>query len=137
MLAVTAAVVVANAPSLLATSNPNPLGPRSELVSSLTPGRLPGERAIDPNDGFTSQALGHRAALDWLHLRVPWWNPYEGTGAPLAGELQSAAFFPPTLLTAFANGQLYEHLLLEIVAGLSTYLLLRRLAIGRSASVAA
>jgi hypothetical protein len=134
MLAVAAAVVVANAPALLAFSNPNPLGPRSGLVSSMTPGRLPGERTIDPNDGFTSQALGHRAALDVIHLRLPWWNPYEGTGAPLAGEMQSAALFPPTLLTLFPNGQLYEHVLLEIVAGLSTFLLLRRISLGRWAS---
>jgi hypothetical protein len=137
MVAITAAIVVANTPSLLALSNPNPLGPRSQLVRSVEPGRLPGERAADPNDGFTSQALGHRAALDWFHLRLPWWNPYEGTGAPLAGELQSAALFPPTLLTAFSNGQLYEHALLELVAALSTYLLLRRISVGRCASAAA
>src|SRR5205823_11989445 len=136
MLAVAIAVVVANAPSLLAFSNPNPLGPRSELVSSVTPGLLPGERTIDPNNGFTSQALGHRAALDLVHLRLPWWNPYEGTGAPLAGEMQSAALFPPTLLTLLSNGQLYEHVLLEIIAGLSTYLLLRRLSLGRWTSAA-
>src|SRR5207249_1344655 len=110
--------------------------PRSELVSSVTPGWLPGERTIDPNNGFTSQALGHRAALDLIHLRLPWWNPYEGTGAPLAGELQSAALFPPTLLALFSNGQLYEHVLLEMIAGLSTYLLLRRLLLGLWASAA-
>jgi hypothetical protein len=136
MLAITAVVVLANGPSLLAFSSSNPLGYRSGLASSVTPGPLPGERAIDPNDGYVSQALGHRAALDWIHLQVPWWNPYEGTGAPLAGEMQSGAFFPPTLLTLLPNGQLYEHVLLEILAGLCTYLLLRRLALGRWASAA-
>ena len=45
-----------------------------------------------------SQALGHRAALDWTHLRVPWWNPYEGTGMPLAGEMQSGALSPRAAL---------------------------------------
>jgi len=107
MLAIAAVVVLANAPSLLMFSNANPLLTRSGLASSVTAGPLPGERAIDPNDGYTAQALGHRAALDWSHLQVPWWNPYEGTGAPLAGELQSAAFFPPTMLMLLANGQLY------------------------------
>src|SRR5262249_39195211 len=136
MAAIAAAVVLANAPSLLAFSSSNPLEYRSGLASSVTPGRLPGERAIDPNDGYVSQALGHRAALDWIHLRVPWWNPYEGTGAPLAGEMQSGAFFPPTLLMLVPNGLLYEHVLLEILAGLCTYLLLRRLALGRWASAA-
>jgi hypothetical protein len=71
-----------------------------------------------------------------LHLRLPWWNPYEGTGVPLAGELQSAALFPPTLLTVLSNGQIYEHVLLEIVAGLSTYLLLRRVLLRRLPSAA-
>jgi len=136
MAAIAAVVALANAPSLLAFSSSNPLEYRSGLASSVTPGRLPGERAIDPNDGYVSQALGHRAALDWIHLRVPWWNPYEGTGAPLAGEMQSGAFFPPTLLVLLPNGQLYEHVLLEILAGLCTYLLLRRLALGRWASAA-
>jgi hypothetical protein len=36
--------------------------------------------------GWTSQALGHLAALDWLHGTVPWWNPFEGLGAPLIWE---------------------------------------------------
>ena len=48
----------------------------------------------------------------------------------------SAALFPPTLLTAVSNGQVYERVLLELVAGLCTYLLLRRLVLRRSASMA-
>ena len=137
MLAVAAAVLLANLPYLLDFFDPNPLGPRSGLLGGATPGLLRGQPTIDPNNGWISQAVSHRAALDWLHLRVPWWNPYEGTGAPLAGGMQSAALFPPTLLTLLANGQLYEHILLEIVAGVSVYLLLRRIAVTRTASVAA
>ncbi len=137
MLAVAGAVVLANLPYLLGVFDPNPLGPRSGLISQMTPGVLRGQPTIDPNNGFTSQALGHRAALDWLHFRLPWWNPYEGTGSPLAGEMQSAALFPPTLLTLLANGQIYERMLLEIVAGLSTYLLLCRISVNRWASAAA
>ncbi len=129
--------MAANLPYLLGVVVADPLGPRSGLVSSVRAGPLPGERSVDPNDGFTAQALGHRAALDVLDLQAPWWNPYEGTGAPLLGEMQSAALFPPTLLLAFSNGQLYEHLLLELIAGLCTYLLLRRLALARWASAAA
>ena len=75
-------------------------------------------------------------AIDWLQLKLPWWNPYEATGAPLAGELQSAAFFPPTALTLFSNGQLYERMLLEVLAGISTYLLLRRIPVDRLAATA-
>src|SRR5262249_47295650 len=124
LLVITAAVLLANLPFLIGVADANPLGTRSGLAASVSPGPLPGERAADPNDGFVSQALGHRAALDVLHLRSPWWNPYEGTGAPLAGEMQSAALFPPTLLTALPNGQLYEHVLLEVLAGICTFLLL-------------
>lgn len=133
LAAIAAVVVVANGIYLLGVSDPNPLGPRSGLSVSA-PVRLPGQPTIDPNSGFVSQALSHRAALDLVHLRLPWWDPYQGTGAPLAGEMQSAALFPPTLLTLLSNGQLYERILLEFLAGAATYLLLRRLRLSRWAS---
>jgi hypothetical protein len=136
MLLIVAIVVIANAPYLLGIFEANPIGPRGGLIAAEVAGPLPGQPWIDPNNGFVSQALGHRAALDLVHIQLPWWNPYEGTGAPLAGEMQSAALFPPTLLALLGNGQLYEHLLLELVAGIATYLVLRRLALGRWAAVA-
>jgi hypothetical protein len=129
MLAVAVAVLLAHLPYLLGFFDANPLGPRSGLVSAITPGPLGGQPTIDPNNGFISQALSHRAALDLIHFHLPWWNPFEGAGAPLLGEMQSAALFPPTLLTLLSNGQLYEHMLLEIVAGVATYLLLRRISV--------
>ena len=137
LLAVAAVIICANLPYLLGLFDGNPLGPRSGLTSTSTAGLLAGQSTIDPNNGFTSQALGHRAVLDWLHLQPPWWNPYEAAGAPLAGGMQSAALFPPTVLLGFANGQLYEHVLLEIIAGLACFLLLRRIGIGRWASATA
>jgi hypothetical protein len=137
LLAITGVVLLANAPYLLHLVNPNPLGPKSDLIDRGVGGLLAGGYTIDPNSGYVSQALGHLAATDWLHLRLPWWNPYEGAGMPLAGEMQSAALFPPTLLLALSNGQLYEHILLELVAGWATYLLLRRLGLRRSACAAA
>ncbi len=136
LLAIIAAVLLANLPYLLGIFDPNPLHFRSGLATAITPGLLGGRPTIDPSYGFTSQAIGHRAALDVLHLHLPWWNPYEGTGMPLAGETQAAALFPPTLLTAFSNGQLYEHILLELVAGICTYLLLLRIRVTRPAAVA-
>ncbi|MEO6859336.1 MAG: hypothetical protein ABI323_12265 [Solirubrobacteraceae bacterium] len=135
-MAIAAAVVIANLPSLLGFFNPNPLDSRGGLVSAITPGLLSGRPTIDPSNGFTSQAIGHLAALDVLHLRLPWWNPYEATGMPLLGETQAAALFPPTLLTAFSNGQLYEHMLLELIAGICTYRLLRRIGVTRPAAIA-
>ncbi|EGY01942.1 hypothetical protein AZA_56497 [Nitrospirillum viridazoti Y2] len=92
---------------------------------------------LDPNIAYTSQALGHRSALDWLSGAIPWWNPYSGIGMPLAGDMQSAALFPPTLLLALPNGQLYMHISLQILAGLFTWLLLRRLGLAPMASAVA
>ncbi|MGI8580144.1 MAG: hypothetical protein ACR2K9_06320 [Solirubrobacteraceae bacterium] len=137
VLAIAAGVILANLPYLLGILDPNPLGPRSGLASETTPGFLGGFNTIDPNNGFLSQAVSHRAAIDLVHLRMPWWNPYEGTGTPLAGGMQSAALFPLTLLTLLSNGQIYEHILLEMIAGISTYLLLRRLCVIRWAAAAA
>jgi hypothetical protein len=137
MVFVAAVVIAANLPYLLGISDINPLGPRSGLVVAQTLGPAGGQPTIDPNNGFISQAVSHRAALDLLHLQLPWWNPFEGTGVPLAGGMQAAAFFPPTLLTALGNGQIWEHVLLELIAGLATYALLRRLSLVRPAAVAA
>ncbi|MDG3442264.1 hypothetical protein [Nitrospirillum amazonense] len=92
---------------------------------------------LDPNIAYTSQALGHRAALDWLSGTIPWWNPYSGVGMPLAGDMQSAALFPLTMLLALPNGQLYMHISLQVLAGLFTWILLRRLGLAPMASAVA
>ncbi len=129
ILVLLAIIVVANLPALLGGVITDPLVLQSNLATNVVPGSLPGQPSIDPNDGFTLQALGHLAASDWVHGTVPWWNPYEGLGAPLAGEMQAAALFPPVLLELLKGGVLYFHLLLEAVAGVATYLLLRRLGV--------
>ena len=46
------------------------------MAKGLPAGIFPGMPNIDPNTGFATQALGVRAALDWLQGAVPWWNPY-------------------------------------------------------------
>lgn len=126
-LLVALVVLLANLPSLLGWVATNPF----ELVGGLAQGRhapvLTGLSSIDPNNGFTVQALGTRAALDWLHGHVPWWNPYEGLGAPLAAEMQSGAFFPPILLVLLPRGVLLLHVSLELTTGLATYALGRQL----------
>lgn len=91
---------------------------------------------LDPNDGFTNQALGHLAALDWLHGIVPWWNPYSGVGLPLAGEFQPAAFFPLTLLHLLPRAMTWQHLALQIAAGWGAYELLRHLRVAQRAATA-
>lgn len=137
IVAIVGAVLLANALYLLGIVDGSLVWYRSGLTGHVPAGLLPGQTSLDPSDGFVTQALGHRAALDLLHLHWPWWNPYEGTGTPLFAEMQSAALFPLTLLNVFANGLMFEQVLLELIAGVSTYLLLRRLAVSRPASTAA
>jgi hypothetical protein len=88
-----------------------------------------GRPAIDPNVGFVTQTLGHEAAMDILHGHFPWWTYTQGLGQPLAGEMQSAALFPLTLLFALSSGLVWFHITLEIIAGISTYFLARRLSL--------
>jgi hypothetical protein len=97
--------------------------------NSILPG-LPG--ILDPNAGFTTEALGGLAAHDWLRGVVPWWNPYSGVGLPLAAEMQPAAFFLPfTLLLALPGGVLWLKLALQVLTGWATFGLLRQLGLLR------
>jgi hypothetical protein len=88
-----------------------------------------GRPAIDPNVGFVTQTLGHEAAMDILHGHFPWWTYTQGLGQPLAGEMQSGALFPLTLLFALSSGLVWFHISLEVIAGISTYFLARRLSL--------
>lgn len=133
---VLAAVLLANLPSLVGLVNVDPLYTLSGLGTGH-PGLLRGQASIDPNNGFTLQSLGHLAASDWIHGRAPWWNPFEGVGAPLAAEMQCAALFPLVLLLLLPQGLLVLHLTLEVIAGLATLALLRRLGVRPLISVAA
>ena len=89
---------------------------------------------IDPNNGFQTQALGYRAARDWISGEVPWWNPYTGIGMPLAAEYQPSAFFPLTFLLLLPRGMVLLQMALQILAGLGTYALLRQMGVGRLAA---
>jgi hypothetical protein len=135
LVCIAGVVLLANLPALLHLVTTNPLVMNSDLAPG-TSSWLPGLPYIDPNAGYTTQALGHLADLDWLHGHIPWWNPYEGIGVPLAGEMQSGAFFPLTILLAFHQGVLFLQLSLEAITGWSTYFLIRRLGVGRSFSTA-
>lgn len=120
-------VVIANALSLTIVDR-DPLVSRSGLaIDWPAPRIVPGLVTIDPNDGFTTQALGTAAVDQWLHGEIPLWNHDEGLGEPLAGGMQSAAFFPFVFLLTLPQGVLIMHMVLEFLAGAGTYLLLRRL----------
>lgn len=136
-LALVAAVCcVANAPSLLRIVSTDPVQLFSGLAPRAPHSVLPGSPTIDPSAGTITLSLGHAAQRSWLSGDAPWWNPLEGLGAPLAGEMQSASFFPPVLLMSGWLGFVVFHLVLEAIAGWSTYFLLRGLKISRGTSTA-
>ena len=121
-LAVTLLIVqpiIVKAVLLLGILKSDPRVTMSGLGSAVFTG-LGGTPTIDPNIAFTSHAIGSLAARSVVAGESLWWNPYEGVGAPLAGEMQSAALFPLTWLMALPNGQLIEHLVFQIVAGCAT-----------------
>ncbi len=115
----------------------NPIWTTSGAATGSIPGLIHGQSIGDPNIGWTTQALGHLAAEDWLHLRLPWWNPYNGIGLPLAGEIQPEAFFLPfVLLLALPAGIVWLQTLMQAMVGLATYALFRRLSLGGLAALA-
>jgi hypothetical protein len=133
-------IIAANFLYLSNIVNPNPINTTSGLVNTSTYKQpyFSGHNVIDPNGGFGVQALGKQSVEDVIHGHFPWWNYNEQVGAPLAGEMQSAALFPLTAILGASNGMTYLHVVLEIIAGLSTYYLLLRLGLRRlSASVGA
>jgi len=127
LLVVSVVPILANLPALVGIVKYQPLLSTSGLGTIARKGFIPGQPYIDPNVGYNSQAIGHAAAISWLHLHVPWWNLNDGLGMPLAASVQSASFFPLTLLQAVAGGSLLFHIGLEIIAGIATYALLRQL----------
>jgi hypothetical protein len=95
---------------------------------------LPG--FLDPNAGWTTEALGGAAAHQWLQGRVPWWDPFSGIGMPLAAEMQSSALFLPyVLLLALPRGVALLTISLQQTAGLATWRLLARLGMSRRAAL--
>lgn len=128
ILLILLAVLIGNGLYLVGESNINPIwwtANISTVICHVTCGRP----MIDPNVGFITQPLGHLSAMDILHGHLPWWNYYEGLGQPLAGEMQASSFFPLTLLFAFSSGLLWFHICLEVIAGISTYFLAKRLGV--------
>jgi hypothetical protein len=120
------AVLIGNGLYLIGESNINPIwwtANISTIVCHVTCGRP----MIDPNVGFITQPMGHLSAMDLLHGHLPWWNYFEGLGQPLAGEMQAASLFPLTLWFALPAGLLWFHISLELIAGVSTYFLAKRL----------
>jgi hypothetical protein len=127
LVAVVVVPVLDNLAAILRIVHYEPQALTSYAAVVAHKGLVPGAPFGDPYVGFVSQALGHVAAMDWLHGHLPWWNLNEGLGMPLAASTQTASFFPLTLLQALPDGSLWFHLGIEVVAGLMCLLLLREL----------
>lgn len=136
-LVVIACVTLANSVYLLGFARLEPVITRAGLASSVRPGPLAGQYTIDPNDGFTAQALGRAALTSLAHGHLPWWNHFEGLGSPLLGEMQAAASSPLLALMALPHGFLVYHVVLDLIAGLATVRLSRALGLRRSPSAIA
>jgi len=121
----------------LTITNQDPLIGRSGLSIVGKEHVLPGQNTIDPNDGFTSQALGVGAVDQITSGTIPYWNHYEGIGFPLLGGMQSAALFPFTFLLKLSGGSLLFHMSLELVAALGVYFLIKQLGFRRRIAVVA
>lgn len=80
-----------------------------------------------------------RLVAEMLHAgQLPLWNPYLGLGAPLAANLQSAVFYPPTvlfLLFPVEKALGYSNVLHVALAGMGTYLFCRSLGVSRFAGL--
>ncbi len=81
---------------------------------ALTPNAL--DRGSFPQGDFAEQfyAFARFAADEIQQGRLPLWNPYTYAGHPFLADVQSAVFYPPSLLTIFLS---------RFVGGFSLYLL--------------
>jgi hypothetical protein len=129
-------VLQANPMIWLSGNNPG-LNNLGNLGLNVRAGLFPGTPYADPNIGFQTQALGRLTMEQWLSGSFPWWNSYSGVGLPLAGEYQPAIFSPLTLPLALPNGLVWQHMMLQIVAGWGCFALCRQLGLGRLACLTA
>src|SRR4051812_38156852 len=77
LLTIAGAVLLANLVYVAGLFDPNPLSAQSGLATGGAGSVFAGNPTLDPSNGWIAQGVGHRAAVDLLHLRMPWWNPYE------------------------------------------------------------
>lgn len=134
-LIVLVTVMLINSPYVFGLAVSDPASSRSGLAISVEKGALPGEYTIDPNDGFSSQALGSRVAKNILTNKNIWWNHYAAIGNPLVSGMQSGFMFPVQFLLLLENGLQYLHMILEFISGVCAVYFLRRVGISKVSSI--
>lgn len=134
LLLIAALPLLVALPQLAGWLNSDPLIYTGRMAVNFVEGIARGVPYIDPNNGFQTQALGVRSALDWLAGTVPWWNPYTGVGLPLAGEYQPGSFDPLIFLLLLPRGPVLLQLALQILSGWGTYAFLRAFGLQRPAA---
>lgn len=134
MLLIAVLPLLVAAPALLGVLAADPALYLSGLGADVQEGILKGVPYIDPNNGYSTQALGTLSVWQWLQGMVPWWNHYTGIGLPLAAEYQAGVFFPLTFLLLLPYGMAWMQVALQVFAGIGTYGLLRQSGAGRTAA---
>ncbi len=132
-MAIALAPVLLRTPFWIAGIALNPIWVTAGLTLPGKPPLVPGLPGfIDNSAGWITQASGTVAAHQWLAGHIPWWDPFSGVGMPLAAEMVGAAlFFPFVLLLALPAGYLLLAIVLQIIGGLASFALMRRLGLSR------
>ncbi len=90
-------------------------------------------------DPIRQQIPWRKAAIDqWKDANLPWWNPYNFSGTPLAANIQAAVFYPFNILffiLPFPIAWTVLILLQPILSGLFLFLYLRHLKLTHWASL--
>ena len=122
--------LAAHLPELLGIVDTNPLLQGTALALHPESALLSGKPFIDAAATTIAGSLGRLSADSWLHLQLPWWNPYTGVGLPLASMMQPFSFFLPfVLLLHFAQGVLLLKLTMQVLTGFFCLAFLRRIMI--------
>ncbi|HEY4475822.1 MAG TPA: hypothetical protein VJB92_03850 [Candidatus Paceibacterota bacterium] len=133
LIILAAALIVAFAPVIftgktLVSSNFHPIGPAPANSASL--GRLPlNTWSVDISNAYLGKPVNVLAGKLWRSGEAPLWNPYQGTGVPIAAQTYWSTFFPLQILEDIAPYWLWDFFILLRfwLAGVFVFLFLREI----------
>ena len=137
LIALVLVPILTHIPGFLDFFKTDPVLMLSGLGADVSGALFPGLPLIDPSIGFYHQSLGTLAIEDILRGTLPWWNPYEGIGVPLAGEMNASPFYPLMALLKLPHGIVLINVAVQICTGLGTYAICRRLGLALVPSLVA